>query len=88
MGGMKRVLLLIVIMTAVASGVAFITLHALYQAAFEQQRERLTETVQSRTRLLEAILRHEEEESPLIRDRETTHGGSVEVMLGQVRAWW
>lgn len=55
----KRFLLLILIMTAVATGIAGITLYALYQAAFDQAREQLTETAQSQARLMEAVARHD-----------------------------
>jgi len=54
----KRVLLLsVLIMTCVALVVGAIALFGLYRAAFEQQRERLVETVRSRARLIEAIAR-------------------------------
>jgi PAS domain S-box-containing protein len=53
----KRGYLLLVIMTAVAIGVASVTLVFLYRAAFEQQRERLVEIAQGRARLMEAMAR-------------------------------
>ncbi len=54
----KRVLLLsILIMTSVAMAVGAISLFSLYRTAFEQQRERLVETVRSRARLIEAVAR-------------------------------
>ena len=53
----RRILALILIMTAVAGGVAGIALFALYETAFEQQRGRLIETAQSQARLMEAVAR-------------------------------
>jgi len=48
---------LILIMLTVCSVVAGITIYNLYGAAFDQQRERLLETVQSQARLIEAVAR-------------------------------
>jgi PAS domain S-box-containing protein len=53
----KRGYLLLAIMTAVAVGVAGVTLVFLYRAAIEQQRERLVEIAQSYARLVEAMAR-------------------------------
>ena len=53
--GRRRVLLLLLIMITVTVGATGFTLFFLYNAAFEQQRERLIETVQSQARLIEAI---------------------------------
>ena len=62
MSGRLRVFVLILVMTLVVACVAGVELYVLYRTAFEQQQERLIETAQSRARLLEAMLRHEEEE--------------------------
>ncbi|MBW1609259.1 MAG: PAS domain S-box protein, partial [Deltaproteobacteria bacterium] len=48
---------LILIMLTVCSVVAGITIYNLYGAAFDQQRERLLETVQSQARLIEGVAR-------------------------------
>ncbi|UCC30502.1 MAG: PAS domain S-box protein [Phycisphaerales bacterium] len=54
----KKVLLFsVLIMTAAALVVGAISLFGLYRTAFEQQRERLVETVRSRARLIEAVAR-------------------------------
>ena len=78
--GKTTVPLLIVIMAIVAISVACVTLYALYQAAFQQQRERLIETAQSRARLLEAMLRHEEREVGY-----PGHGDALTVVLEQLK---
>jgi signal transduction histidine kinase/outer membrane protein TolC len=81
--GYKRVILLIVIMSAVAAAVGLVTLWALYDAAFRQQRDRLVETAQSRARMIEAILRHENEYAHLLAG--TNHGTELESTLNQIR---
>lgn len=53
----KRVLLLILIMATVSLIIAGIAISMLYRAAFEEERARLVETVQSQARLIEAIAR-------------------------------
>lgn len=50
-----RILVLILVMSAVASGVGLVAIYTLYRAAFQTQRERLRETVRSRARTIEAI---------------------------------
>jgi signal transduction histidine kinase/CheY-like chemotaxis protein len=82
-GGYKRVILLIVVMSLVAVAVGLVTLWALYGAAFRQQRDRLVETAQSRTQMIEAILRHEHEYAHLLAG--TDHGSMVESTLSQIR---
>jgi PAS domain S-box-containing protein len=57
MGERKRVLFLVLIMANASLIVAGVTLYILYGAAFEEERERLLETVQSQARLIEAIAR-------------------------------
>ncbi len=57
MSDRKRVLVLsILIMTCIALVVGAISLLRLYRTAFEQQRERLVETVRSRVRGVRAVL--------------------------------
>jgi hypothetical protein len=53
----KRVFLLIAIMTGVSLVVEFIVFGMLYSIAFNEEEVRLTETVQSQARLIEAIAR-------------------------------
>ncbi len=57
MGERKRVLFLVLIMANASLIVAGVTLYILYGAAFEEERERLLETVQSQARLIEAMAR-------------------------------
>jgi PAS domain S-box-containing protein len=54
---MKRLTLLVVIMTVVATSVGASALAILYETAFEQQRQRLVETAKSQARLMEAVAR-------------------------------
>ena len=54
---MKRVTLLVVIMTGVAASVGAAAFVILYETAFEQQRLRLVETAKSQARLMEAVAR-------------------------------
>ena len=76
----KRVLLLsVLIMTGVALVVGAIALFGLYRTAFEQQRERLVETVRSRARLIEAIARFDAAYSTA-----DVPGGSEAATLSQV----
>ncbi|MDH3890112.1 MAG: PAS domain S-box protein [candidate division Zixibacteria bacterium] len=62
-----RLLLLAAIMTVAAFVVVGTTMYVLYQTAFEQQRERLVETVQCQARLMEAIARYD------LKDHQTHH---------------
>jgi signal transduction histidine kinase len=80
MKGNRTVLVLILIMTTVAVSVSCVTIYALYRAAFDQQRERLIETAQSRARMLEAMLRHENWESPIVADP-ALHGSPLSAAL-------
>ncbi len=57
MNNRRRVFFLILIMVAVAAGVAGITLFVLYKAAFEQQRQSLVEIASSQSYLIEAMAR-------------------------------
>jgi PAS domain S-box-containing protein len=59
-------------MVMVSAAVAAVALYVLYQAAFEQQRVRLTEVVQSRARSIEAVASHE-----VIWAREAAVGGDA-----------
>jgi PAS domain S-box-containing protein len=55
MNSQQRILLLTLIMTVVAIGVAGIMMFVLYNVSFEQQRARLVETAQSQAHLIETI---------------------------------
>jgi PAS domain S-box-containing protein len=57
MSGNKRILILLAIMAGVSLGVGAIVLVSLYQASFEQQRQRLVEVVKSQARMIEAMAR-------------------------------
>ena len=58
---LKKVYLLIAIMVAVAIAVGGVTITLLYQTAFEQDKARLTESVKSQARLIEAVARFDKE---------------------------
>lgn len=60
----KLIIFVIFIMTAVSAVVAGITIRLLYGAAFTEESARLVAIVKSQARLIEAIARHEEEDSP------------------------
>jgi len=79
MGDKRRVLLLIGIMASIAMLVAGVSLSALYRAAVEEERQRLTEIVRSRARFLEAVARFDELQSG------DFPGGAREATLTQVR---
>ena len=55
----KRVLYLVLIMLGTIALTALLTIKIIYQAAFEEEGERLREITQSQARLIEAVLRHE-----------------------------
>ncbi|MCI5144651.1 MAG: hypothetical protein D3923_03795 [Candidatus Electrothrix sp. AR3] len=55
----KRFILLLLIMVIVSICVGGSAIYVLYNAAFEQQRERLMDTVHSQARLIEAIARYD-----------------------------
>ncbi|HJM49146.1 MAG TPA: PAS domain S-box protein [Alphaproteobacteria bacterium] len=56
-GESRRIVYLIAVMTVVALTVGGLAIGTLYDAAFEEQRQRLIETAQSRARLMEAVAR-------------------------------
>ncbi|MCP4378787.1 MAG: hypothetical protein GY794_21745, partial [bacterium] len=56
----KRIILLVLIMTAVAAGIGVAAIVILYHAALDEQRSRLVETAQSQARLMEAVARFDE----------------------------
>jgi len=56
----ERIFLLILIMTAVSGGIGIAAVGLLYNAAFEEEQQNLSDTVKSRTRLIEAIARFDE----------------------------
>ncbi|MBF0180843.1 MAG: PAS domain S-box protein [Magnetococcales bacterium] len=55
----RRILLLVVIMACVGLTMSGVSIAILYETSFEQTRQRLVQTVQSRARLIEAMTRHE-----------------------------
>ncbi|MBC8440412.1 MAG: response regulator [Deltaproteobacteria bacterium] len=55
----KRILLLIGIMGIVTLTISLLVFLMLYQTAFNEQEKRLTETVQSQARMMEALMEHE-----------------------------
>ena len=59
----KRLYLLISIMTGVSLLVGGIAIYVLYQAAMDEERDRLMESAQSQARLIEAIARFDAVES-------------------------
>jgi PAS domain S-box-containing protein len=70
---------LIIIMILVAISGVGITIHVLYQAAFEERRLELINIVQSQARMMEAIARFDKEQSI------GYPGGSLEAALSQFR---
>ncbi len=76
----KKGLILILIMSAVATVVGSIALFGTYRAAMEQQRERLVETAQSWARLIEAVARFDRQYSET-----DIPGGHFEATLSQIR---
>ncbi|MBT3266506.1 PAS domain S-box protein [Candidatus Poribacteria bacterium] len=79
MRGRRTFLRLILVMVAVEVVVGTLALTLLYRASFDQQRERLTEVVRSRARLMEAIARFDIEYSADV------PGGSFDATLYQIR---
>jgi PAS domain S-box-containing protein len=63
MRGRRQSILLMIIMSAVALCIGGATLFSLYQASFEQQRQRLTDLARSRARMIEAVARFDEKYS-------------------------
>ncbi len=57
MGDSRRILLLILIMTAVATSIGIAAITILYDTLFEEERAHLVETAQSQARLMEAVAR-------------------------------
>ena len=75
----QRVLLLVSVLTAVAVSIGASAIHILYRTAFEEQRHRLVETVQSQARLLEAVARFD-----ALYNRDYP-GGSKQATLTQIQ---
>ena len=75
-----RFLTLILIMVVVSAGVAMSTIVFLYDAYFEQQRERLIELSQSQARLIEAVAAFDSQYSG-----QDVSGGAVAATLSQIR---
>jgi PAS domain S-box-containing protein len=76
----RRILMLLITMTAVAIGVGGVMLLTLYGASFEQQRERLVETAQSNARLIEAVARFDATHSA-----QDIPGGPFAATISQIR---
>ena len=76
----KKILILsVLIMACVAILVGAVALFGLYRTAFEQQRERLVETVESRARLIEEVARFDTAYSAA-----DVEGGAEAATLSQV----
>ena len=56
----KKVLLLVLIMTAVAVSIGGFAILILYETAIAEERQRLVDAVTSQARLIEAIIRQEQ----------------------------
>ena len=78
---LKRVAVLILIMIVVAGGVGVTTLSVLYQAALNEERLRLMETVRCATSMLEAIA-----EFSQIHSNDYALGGARAATLAQIQA--
>ena len=61
----KRVLLLVLIMTAVAVAIGGAAIMILYETAISEERQRLVDALNSQVRLIEAIARQEQRVEPL-----------------------
>lgn len=73
-----RLLLLVLIMTVVATVTGGITIYLLYRTAFDQAGQRLVEAARSQARLIESIARHEQ-------GADGDAAGAVEPTLAQLR---
>lgn len=78
--GYKPLYLLLCTLIAVTATVTFMTFYMLYQAAFEEERARLVETVQSQARLIEAVARFDRQYSD-----STDFGTPFKATLAQIR---
>ena len=79
MSGRKRVFLLISIMAICSLMVAGIAIGMLYQAAINEEKERLLETVQSQARLIESVARFD-----ATHNKTTISGGARAATLHQI----
>ena len=68
MGDYKRIVVLLLIMAGVTVTIGGAAIGILYDAAFEEERARLTETAQSQARFLEAVARHEMSEPDSVKN--------------------
>ncbi|MBF0369364.1 MAG: PAS domain S-box protein [Magnetococcales bacterium] len=75
----RRIVPLILIMAVVAMTIGGISLVVLYETAFEEARARLTETAQSRTRLMEAVARFNQTHN------QDYPGGAFKATIDQIR---
>ena len=80
MGGRRRLIFLISIMSALVAGVAVTAAVVLYGAAFQQERARLVEVVHSRARLMESVARFDVQYRV-----ERLPASAVETTLSQIR---
>ena len=71
--GDKRTLLLIIILSSVACGVAWTTISILYDVSLEQQKARLTDVVRSQSSLIEAVAEYDSAHSKYLMDEHPDH---------------
>ena len=77
----KRILYLILIMFGTAALAAFLTINITYQAATEEEGERLREIAQSQARLIEAVARFDQKSNSL-GDREASFNATLSQLIG------
>jgi sensor histidine kinase regulating citrate/malate metabolism len=63
MQGNFRILLLVLTLIVIVSVITGITITTLYNAAFEKEAERLTETARSWARIIESVARYDQQNS-------------------------
>jgi len=79
MTDVRRLIALALIMALIALMATSVSVFMLYRTALDEERERLTETVQSQARLIESVAEFDSEQSP------DYPGGSLEGTLSQIR---
>lgn len=80
MQGKYRILLLILTLMVIVTVVTGITIVTLYNAAFAEERERLTETAISRARIIESMARFDKQHS-----MDNVEGGAFAATMLQIR---
>lgn len=80
----NRIVYLILILTVGVSVVVAITVFVLYEASLDQQRERLSETAQSRARMIEALADHETEFAH-VTEASRSHGTPFSATINLIR---